>query len=295
VKFLFYIILIGWPLLGSAQILDNSQGNAFSNKPFFNATFIAKNNIQSIKGRFNYKKSGKPMYETEFYYVYNFNDKGQLINTFETKKDDGSVDTTWNEYIYNDAGRLMEHKQGTRTGKTSIYYQFDEKGRIVAEDHKAESVDSLGNLSVVVLNSELIKYEDYGLQHKKTTLNSYGLPYKSEMIYYDENGYLLEKEERFIRTGKTNKQVFEYNEKGYLVKKLTYEGSAFDPSEEVQYVYDEFGNLFEKHEYKDGVYISETQIVYNEKTKLMTAIIIRDVKTDFLMVIRFGSYSYFEK
>ncbi len=233
------------------------------------------------------------MYPTEYYYVYNFNREGQLISTFETRKDDGTADTTWNEYIYNSNGILVEHKQGTHSGKSSTIYRLDDKNRVVSEEYLTESIDSSGQKTILLVNSETMAYEDYGLQTKKTVSNSYGLPYKTEMAYYDENGYLLEREERFSRTSNFNKQLFSYNEKGLLASIATYQKGTADPVEEERYKYDSYGNLSEKHWYKNGEFITDTQIIYNEKSRLMTAVIIRDVKTDFLMVIRFGEYEYF--
>lgn len=273
--------------------MDNSGGEAFTNKPFFNKAFIANNKIKSIKGRFNYKKSGQAMYQTEYYYAYNFNRNGQLTSTYETRKDDGTADTTWNEYIYDALGSLIEHKQGTRKGKSSTIYRLDDKKRVVAEEYLTESIDSTGQKTVVLVNSETMTYDDFGLQLKKTVSNSYGLPYKTEMTYYDENGYLLEREERFSRTSNFHKQLYTYNEKGLLASITTFQKGNANPVEEERYQYDTYGNLTEKHLYKNGVFTTDTQIVYNEQTKLMTAVIIREVKTDFLMVIRFGEYEYF--
>lgn len=291
-KYIFVILFL-FVSLSYAQVLDNSRGLAFTNKPFFNKTFVANNKIKTIKGRFNYKKSGQAMYPTEYYYVYNFDETGQLISTYETRKDDGTVDTTWNEYVYDGLGSLIEHKQGTRNGKSSTIYRLDEKKRTVSEEYLTESIDSSGQKTIVLVNSENMEYEDFGLQLKKTVSNSYGLPYKTEISYFDENGYLLEREERFLRTSNFNKHLYNYNEKGLLSSVSIYQKGKDEPVEEERYKYDNYGNLIEKHWYKNGEFTTETQIVYNEQTKLMTAVIIRDVKTDFLMIIRFGEYEYF--
>mgnify|MGYP000867200757 CR=1 FL=1 len=289
----YIAIIFLWAFSSHSQVLDNSRGEAFTNKPFFNKTFIENNSIKSIKGRFNYKRSGQAMYQTEFYYVYNFNKQGQLISTYETRKDDGTTDTTWNEYIYNSLGNLIEHKQGSQSGKTNVAYQLDDKNRIISEEYYTESIDSLGEKTIVLVNSETMKHEDFGLQKKKTISNSYGLPYLIETSYFDENGYLLEKEERYSRTSNFNKQLYTYNEKGLLASISKFEKGTIEPIEEEKYKYDSFGNISEKHLYKNGVFTTDIQIVYNEKTKLMTAVIIREVKTDFIMVIRFGEYDYY--
>lgn len=292
-KFLIAILVFIGNIVCYAQVLDNSKGEAFTNKPFFNQTFISNNKIKTIKGRFNYIKTGQAMYQTEYYYAYNFNRNGQLISTFETRKDDGTVDTTWNEYVYNTEGTLVEHKQGTSTGKSNTIYRLDDKKRVVSEEYLTESIDSTGKKTVVLVNSESITYEDFGLQLKRTISNSYGLPYKTEMIYMDENGYLLEREERFTRTSNFIKQLYTYNEKGLLASIKTIQKGSEEPIEEEKYTYDNYGNLIEKHLYKNGVYTTETQIIYNEKSKLMSSVIIREVKTDFLMIIRFGEYEYY--
>lgn len=288
-----FVILFLSVSVGYSQVLDNSKGEAFTNKPFFNKAFINNNNIKVIKGRFNYKKSGQAMYPTEYYYVYTFNENGELISTYETRKDDGTVDTTWNEYIYDALGNLIEHKEGTRKGKSSTIYRLDDKKRVISEEYLTESIDSTGQKTVVLVNSENMTYEDFGLQSKKTVVNSYGLPYKTEVLYHDENGYLLEQEERFLRTSNFNKKLYSYNEKGLLVSVAVYQKGSVDPIEEERFQYDKYGNLTEKHLYRNGVFTTDTQIVYSEQTKLMTAVIIREVKTDFLMIIRFGEYEYF--
>jgi len=277
-----------------AQVLNNSKGEAFENKPFFNQTFIAKNKIKSIKGQFSYKKSGKAMLTTNYYYAYNFNPKGELESTFETKTDDGTVDTTWNVYLYNELGLLAEHKQGTRQAKTGVVYQYDSKNRVVSEDYSTESIDSTGQKVMLLINTETMSYEDYGKQVKKTILNSYGLPYITEMSYYDSNGYLLEVEEKYIRTSNFIKKLYSYNDSGLLVGIKIFHKGHEAPVEEMTFKYDDFGNLLEKHFFKHGEFITDTQVVYNEKSKLMTAVIIRDVPTNFIMVIRYGDYEFYE-
>lgn len=233
------------------------------------------------------------MYPTEYYYVYNFSRNGQLSSNYETRKDDGTVDTTWNEYVYDYLGNLIEHKQGNSNSKSNTIYTYDDKNRVVSEEYLTESIDTTGQKTVVLINSETMKIEDYGLQQKKTFYNSYELPYKTEMSYHDENGYLLESEERFNKTSNFNKKIYTYNEKGLLASISTYQKGIDSPFEEERFKYDVYGNLIEKHWDKNGVFTTDTQIVYNEQTKLMSAVIIRDVKTDFIMIIRFGEYEYY--
>jgi len=278
-----------------AQVLDNSGGEAFTDKPFFNQTFIANNKIKTIKGQFNYKKSGKAMYQTNYYYAYNFNPKGELISTFETRRDDGSTDTTWNEYRYNSKGVLLEHKQGTYSGKTVTIYILNDKNEVAGEEYYTESIDAqTKEKKRLLINAEQFIHETNNLQRKITVCNSYGLPYKIQTKFYDQDGYLIEREERFLRTSNFNRKAYTYNEQGWLATIVTHQKGSELPSEQENYRYDKFGNLIEKHYYKNQEFVTDTQIVYNERSKLMTAVIIRDVKTDFLMVIRFDKYEFFQ-
>lgn len=279
-----------------AQVLDNSEGNAFTDKPFFNKEFIRNNKIKSINGRFNYKKSGQAIYTTDFFYVYSFDDEGNLTSTFETRTDDGTADTTWNRYEYDQQGRIRFYKRGDKSGYTTIGYEYDEQGRVIAQEQWTESFDSLGNREKAILqNRETMRYEVYDRQEKKTVLNSYDLPYMTELSYYDENGYLMEREERLIMTSAISKVTYSYNERGLLAELSTLKkGSGDIPSEAWKFKYDEFGNLSQKHIYRNGEFITDIQILYNEKSRLMTAVLIRDVKTDFIMIIRFMDYTYYE-
>lgn len=292
-KQLFVFLFLS--VVSNAQVLNNSEGQAFTDKPFFNKTFIKGNKIKSIDGVFNYKRSGEAMYPTKFHYVYQFDEEGNLSGSYETRTDDGTVDTTWNKYEYDEKGRVVIHKIGDTKGLTSIHYFFDEKDHVVKEEYWKEPIDSLGNPEKQVLqNTETMSYYNYDLQEKKTVFNSYNLPYIDVFSYYDKEGYLKEKEERLKMTSTVSKFVYSYNEKGMIESIKNFKKSKEIPAEEWTFAYDEFGNLLEKQYYRDGIYTTETEIIYNSKSNLMSAVLIRDVKTSFIMAIRFQDYQYYD-
>lgn len=274
-------------------MLDNRNGTAFTDKPFFDKNFIAANKIHFLNGQFTYKKIGDIMRTTEYKYVYEFDTYGRLSGSFETRKDDGTKDTTWNLYRYSDADLLLEHKKGDGFGFTSVIYEYDDKGRITRESYTRQYTDSLGEKKQTILNTESMHYEEYNNQLKKTVFNSYDLPYMTEISYYNELGYLIEKEQRLIMTGTVNKILYEYNNKGLLSSLKTIESGKDVPFEELQFIYDTNGNLLDKHIYRNGIYITEIEMLYNDKSKLLTYVLTRDVATNFIMILGFKDYKFY--
>ena len=279
-----------------AQVLDNRHGDAFTDKPFFNESFIKENRLKKLKGSFVYKKQGELMKETKFKYVYEFDQEGHLISTFETRADDGSLDTNWNYYVYSDQHHLKVHRKTDLDGFSSIYYGYDSTGRVISEEFMREFVDSGTHLICrsLAFNKEELTYANNGQQTKRTRYNSYGLPYLDEFYNYNELGYLVERSERITMTSTIYTYKYEYNETGKLsaIRKSSNLQEGY--MEELLFKYDELGNLIEKHVYKNGVFTTDIQIIYNSKSKLLATVITRQVSTGFMMILRFKDYEYFE-
>lgn len=275
-------------------MLDNREGNAFTDRPFFNQEFIRDNRIHKLNGVFTYKKPGEVMRQTEFKYVYEFDSIGRLTASFETRKDDGTEDTTWNKYFYSEKGDMIEHKKGDGKGFTSTTFEFDEAGRIIRKSNVREYLDSLGQMQRTVLNSEAMSYQQFENQLKRTVYNSYGLPYMEEIYRYNELGYLIEREERLIMTSTVTTYKYEYTNNGYIASIAGYRYGEEVPVEETKFVYDDHGNLLDKHIYRGGQYITEFEMLYNEKSKLLTYVLTRDVATNFIMILGFKDYEFFK-
>ena len=274
-------------------MLDNRKGAAFTDKPFFNQEFIRENKIHFLNGQFTYKKSGEMMHKTQFHYMYEFDSIGRLISSFETRKDDGTQDTTWNKYFYSNKDLLIEHKKGNGKGFTSSSYEYDDSNNVIKESFVLEYIDSLGLNQRTILNSESMTYAIYDLQTKKTVYNSYGLPYMDEFYYYNEMGYLIEHVQRLKMTSAVLTEKYEYNQKGYISALKKYQEGTELPIEEILYLYDENSNLLDKHLYRNGVFITEIEMIYNEKSKLLSYVLIRDVATQFIMILGFKDYVFY--
>lgn len=281
-------------------MLDNSKGNAFTDVPFFNQDFIKINKIKHLRGTYTFKKMGDILRDSEYIVNFEFNEKGELIQGYETKKYETSIDTVVSFYGYNDAGKLLYKRDKDHRGFFSKHYQYDEKGRIVREEYRRD-IDSL-NSSIApvfdrstVINFETMSYQDFSNQVKKTVSNNYGFPYLEEISYYHpELGYLVSVEQRLKMTYETKKTIYDYTEKGWISKIQTISSANSNANQEIIFKYDEMGNVIAKEIYKNGDFLVDVQIIYNSKTGLISYLLSRDVKSNFITILKFNQYEYFD-
>lgn len=279
----------------NAQMIDNKNGIAFSDEPFFNEEFIKANKIKSIKGSYMFKKSGDIIRNTPYECIYEFNNDGLLVAYFETNHSNGIKDTIHNLYEYDAYGNLVKHQKKDKAGYQTLVYTYDKDFRITAIENRRDVLDKQNDVSKsIYFNKEKIQYHDYGNQIKKITFNSYDLPYQEEIDYFDSLGYLIETSKKYKMTSNSLSRKFEYNEKGLLaaIRKSSNVNGVYD--EELLFKYDDLGNLLEKHIYKNGQYISDIQIIYNLDTKLLSSILTRTVETNFIKILRFKEITFYE-
>ena len=299
VKYLL-IILSLIPLVGKAQMLDNSKGNAFTDVPFFSTDFIKNNRIKILKGTYTYKKVGDRLRDSEYIVDFEFNEAGQLIKGYETKKYESSIDTVVSFYGYTPEGYLKFKRDKDHRGFFSTHYEYDKKGRVTREEYRRD-IDSL-NSSIApvferstIINFETMKYEDFDNQYKKTVSNNYGFPYLEEINYYHPDlKYLVSKEARLKMTYETKKTFYHYTPKGWISRVETISSANSNANQEIEFKYDESGNVIAKEIYKNGEFLVDIQIIYNSKTGLITYLLSRDVKSNFITILKFNQYEYFE-
>lgn len=281
-------------------MLDNSKGNAFTDVPFFNQDFIKINKIKHLRGTYTFKKMGDILRDSEYIVNFEFNEKGELIQGYETKKYESSIDTVVSFYGYDDAGKLQYKRDKDHRGFFSKHYQYDEKGRIIREEYRRD-IDSL-NSSIApvfdrstVINFETMSYQDFSNQVKKTVSNNYGFPYLEEISYYHpELGYLVSVEQRLKMTYETKKTIYDYTAKGWISKIQTISSANSNANQEILFKYDEMGNVIAKEIYKNGDFLVDVQIIYNTKTGLISYLLSRDVKSNFITILKFNQYEYFD-
>jgi YD repeat-containing protein len=94
-------------------------------------------------------------------------------------------------------------------------------------------------------------------------------------------------------TGELSSIAYSYNDNGLLSSLITTQYGLETPMEEYHFSYDQNGNLEERRVYREGKYITEFEIIYNEKSRLLKYVLTRDVTSNFLMILDFKEYFFY--
>lgn len=299
-KYPFFLVFFFIGLQSSAQLLENTKGVAFTDIPFFNTQFVKGSKIKEIHGKFTFKKQGDIMRESDYVYVFNFDTLGNLVRHYQTSKGDLVIDTNVRFYDYTQDGRMVRKRISQKKGFLSTYYSYNSNAQVVKEEvyRDIDTLNSLLNPSIersILWNTETMDYLLYEGQYKKKVFNSYGNQYLEVTKYLDSLGYLSQEEELFTITRNRITTKYKYSDKGWIEKISVYKNTDPIPTSESHYTYDTFGNLQSKLIYKDGVFITEYQIIYSGLTGLLYSIVMREVSTNFISIIRFTEPSFWDK
>ena len=272
-------------------MIFNQNGEAFTNDPFFNAQFIKNNQILRIKGDYSFKKNKDLIRGVPGSFTYDFNPSGQLISSIDLHWNGKSIDTTIQYYTYNELGSIVTIKKSKDKGVTLQSFERDSLNRIVAQINYRVSLNEKGEvLKKTEMNQETMTY----FKEKKTTYNSYGLPYLLSYETYNEDGYKTSSIDKLKMGGTVYKKNYGYNQKGLLTTIKTYYDNHPNPVEELKFQYDDFDNIIERHEFKQDVFLRDLQIIFDTKTGLLHSIIDRNPVNNFMSIIRFTGYEFYD-
>ncbi len=287
-NFVYCFILI-LPFGINAQMILNQDGEAFTEEPFFNSEFIQNNKIKSIVGKYSFKKDNDWIRHVPGKFEYNFNTNGQLISVIDHRWNGKQLDTIVQYYTYNGSGILTELKKTENKGVTLKKFELDSINRIVSVSNFRISIDEKGNvLKKTEMNRETMSYH----KDRKTTYNSYNLPYLLSYDEYNEDGYKIASIDKLKMGGTMYKKKYSYNQKGLVISIDTYYDKHPDPVESLKFSYDEFDNILERNEYKQGVFVKDLQVIFDTKTGLLYSIIDRNPRNNFMSIVRFTEYTY---
>ncbi|MBX7095672.1 MAG: hypothetical protein K1X56_13205 [Flavobacteriales bacterium] len=294
--FIFFLFL---SLFSRAQIIENGEGNAFTDENFFRREFIRTNKVKIIRGSVSTKREGEAMQERDQFFHYEFDQKGRLVIMMSTFASYSSnKDTTIIYFIYDDKDRLLTKRRNDNNGFYSYNYEYDSLGRIIKETYCRE--ENCGHDRYhfklgqqFVISSETFTYHQFVKNQKvRKYYNNYDKEYQECFSYYDDLGYHIEDVFRLTLSGKESKIKFEYDEKGRVSKKsdISY---VFGYNEIIDtYTYDTFGNLYEQAIFHNGKQKTLRSLIYEKNTLLMSAQVMKDFETGLIYVFKY-SYEFY--
>jgi hypothetical protein len=69
--------------------------------------------------------------------------------------------------------------------------------------------------------------------------------------------------------------------------------SLGNSSFKISYTYDPMGNLLSAEMHRKGVYTTETQVVYNSKTGLVSSLLKRQIDAQLITILQLDNYAFF--
>ena len=292
---ILYLIAFYFGLLNSlfvGQLIDNSKCNAFSDDPFFNTKIVQVNNLKSLHGVISTKKELSAIKNTGKVLRYDFNKKGELKKQYSTFYRQKKKDTTYIFYEYISNGLLTTKRTNDINGFYSYNYSYNEEQQVVKKTYCRDenTVKSRTNFVLkkqyVIINEEY-NYKKNGSTIIKNILNNNKLPYQRVEYNYDPLGYLILETKKLLINNKKSTITYTYNEHGLLNSKKIVKDINKNAFKKINYSYDVLGNLIEINEYRNNQHITHKEILYDEKTYLLKALISQDVETNFIKIIKF--------
>jgi hypothetical protein len=275
-------------------MLDNSSGETFGDKPFFNTSVIKSNKIKEIKGYYSSKAELQGIVKSNNIYVYQFNQNGELTKEFRTQ----FGDTLVSQYGYDLNGNLIQIRKSDKYGFHSYHFGYDSLNRITSKEYRRDLNKSGDRINFQLdksyhISGETYSYENTSIGLKKYYFNSTGKVYKTEFFYEDEDGYLL-KNESNLKTGSgKSKTIYKYGDKGLISEKTVETYLMRKTTTKTTFEYDENQNVLAQHYYRNGEYITEFQIIYNSSTMLLSVILTKDVKTNHITILKLTDYTFY--
>lgn len=293
------LLLLFLPYSLSAQMIANHTGTVFEEDNFFNRDFIKNNKIRVISGNLSTKKELETIIDRGLVVQYHFDKEGRLVKYLYSFFSAGNkIDTSVVEYNYeNDL--LVSKRQNDNYGYYTYSYKYNEKNQIVEETYSRET-NQLQRKDTFALDKQyIITVNNYNYeepkegQFKRKLLNNYGRAYQEEIFTKDANGFLTEIETHLIVSNKRSRVTFKYNERGDVMEKLDVRDlSASNKSQWWVFKYDKIGNLLEEDIYRNGKHIYHREVLYDEKTMLLKALITKDMEANYITILKYNFLFY---
>jgi hypothetical protein len=269
-------------------MIDPKRGEPFSDQPFFDDEFVNWQKIKSLKGNFIYMSSDGAIRSTTYTLCFEFDTLGRLSYQYETCKDDGTKDTTWNYYAYNEKSQLIAHTNCYGQSCKSNQFIWDEKDFVKIKQELIYEPEI--NPKLVYRDSIDTKISDEYIFHNYYN-NSGGL-YLIEETHIDYMKRPLSKSKRYVNTSEVWNEDYQYNTSGKLLEIKSYKGIDTLIYTKQNYEYNDLGNLLKYSIIENGHVIKETEFLYNE-IGILESLITQNYKLGLVTLIRFSDISFY--
>lgn len=273
----------------------NTSGEVLGNKPFFNADFVKNLNIRSFRGNYSTKFDLDVIRPNEDSFVYEFDNLGQLVRQYKIHM----KDTLINTYQYDYMGNIVMHRESNKLGYYERRYKFDAQNRVIQEELRRDKVYDHNKWSFELEKSTVVSTEKFeyieltGKDYKKICYNSANRVYRIEFYYYNQDG-LLSKKESAMHNGRGRIEVnYEYNGLGQITQ-IESTAKRTTPIVTLKvFEYDDLGNVLSRKEFRNNKILSEDQLVYDEDSKMLKAVISRGEEANKLTILKFDNYRHY--
>lgn len=233
------------------------------------------------------------MIETNYWHIYEFDSLGRISRSYETRKDDGTLDTIWTNYFYNDKGLPIYKSEGSHTFYKYTSTVFDSLKRVVSIEDFTRSPDLYGTPITREMNKFRFTYEVIDGRLVKTKMNKQGTPYAKITYFVNDEDRLTKEEDRYISTNEGMFTFYEYDKNGNLTQRKVVTSKQEIEKEISTFKYDAKGNLMEKKDFSEGKLKKEIQFLYNEISNLPSAILYQEGGSSNITILRIKEYEYF--
>ncbi len=282
----------------NAQLIENINCHAFTEEPFFNLNFIKQNKIKAINGEIRTKGNLEVIKDVKLVTRYEFDQEGKLtiqLGSFNTL---GTKDTTFINYEYDDSLNLITKRTNDVYGFFSYNFTFDDKNRVLSKTYaREENVGKdryhfeLGKQYIIV--NESYSYIDNDSIVVKSIYNNHNRVYQKDTYVYNEHNLLAEELRQFVINKKKAKTVYTYTEMGLMESKTLWKDlKKVKDFEKWAYKYDELGNLTYIDYYKGDVHTTHEEVLYDNATFMLKALLVQDVASNFITIIKFTTEYY---
>ena len=272
-----------FPYLFLAQLIDNREGNAFTETPFFNPTFIQASKIKCLHAKKFSKKKNNIIRLTADELIYHFDTLGNLIQIENISKNENLTKKSFVYFKYDMNRKLTETTKEDGVNLFVTGLRYDSIGRIIKKTINRQSIPTTATQHTAAL--EEVKYCELENGFLKKFFDENANEFKEQIIIEQADGRIIEMEKWKMSTEVVKKEYcFLYNE---LVSIAEFQNDHVQASEENCFSYTTNGELTAKDLLKNGVFITEWQIIYDQQTKLLSALIIQDKKTAAMEIFKF--------